>query len=191
MTDEQPRLLTRFAPVVWLPLAMVAATLYGILNDQITVTLSPEYFSVFKRRQFWELLQAEGLTNAPARLQAVVIGAAATWWFGFLLGIFVGVAGVVGRSPRLTTRDFLKAVGLVMLIAASTSLAFGAVGYAQGPVRHGGNTASIDAAWPFLQGIRETRRAFAVGMWHNGAYLGGLIGTILACFRVRRWRLRT
>jgi len=170
---------------------MAAAALYGILNDQITVTLSPEYFSVFKRAQFWDLLEAAGLANAPTRLQAVLIGAAATWWFGLLLGIIVGVAGVVGRSPRLTTRDFLKAVGLVMLVAACTSLVFGAVGYAQGPVRHAGNDTTIDAAWPFLEGIRDTRRAFAVGLWHDGAYLGGLIGTILACFRVHQWRRRS
>jgi hypothetical protein len=180
--------VSRLAPVAWPVLGALAAALYGILNDQVTVTLSPEYFSVFKRAQFWDLLEAAGLTNAPTRLQAVLVGAAATWWFGLFLGVIVGVAGVAGRSPRLTTRDFLRAVGLVMLIAVCTSLAFGAVGYSLGPVRHPVNEERIDSAWPFLEGIRDTRRALAVGFWHDGAYLGGLIGTILACFRVRRYR---
>jgi hypothetical protein len=182
------RLATRLAPAAWVPLAIVAAVLYGIINDQITVSLSPEYFSVFKRQQFWDLLEATGLGQAPARVQAIVIGAAATWWFGMLLGLLVGVAGAIGRAPRLTTRQFLKAVGVVMLVAAGTSLAFGCVGYAQGPVRHGSEPGRIDELWPFLQGIRDTRRAFAVGCWHDGAYLGGLIGTILACWRVQKWR---
>jgi hypothetical protein len=181
-------LATRLAPATWVPLAIVAAVLYGIINDQITVSLSPEYFSVFKRQQFWDLLVAARFENAPTRVQAIVIGAAATWWVGMLLGLMVGVAGAIGRAPRLTTRQFLKAVGLVMLVAAGTSLAFGCVGCAQGPVRHGSEPGKIDEIWPFLQGIRDTRRAFAVGCWHDGAYLGGLIGTILACWRVRKWR---
>ena len=183
------RPVTRFAPAVWVPLAIVAATVYGIANDQITVSLSPEYFSVFKREQFGDLLEAAGLAGAPTRVQAILIGAAATWWFGMLLGIMVGVAGVVGRRPRLTTRAFVRAVGLVMLVAAGTSLAFGVWGYAHGPVRHALDSGRIDAVWPFLMGIQDTRHAFAVGFWHDGAYLGGLIGTILACVRVRKWRM--
>jgi hypothetical protein len=77
-----------------------------------------------------------------------------------------------------------------MAVAAGTSLAFGLWGYARGPVRSRLNSGSIDAMWPFLEGIRDTRRAFAVGCWHDGAYLGGLIGTIVACGVVQRWRRR-
>jgi hypothetical protein len=186
---KQP-LLTRLAPIFWVPLSILAASLYGILNDQITVSISPEYFSVFKRAQFWDLLAATGFDHAPTRVQAILIGAAATWWFGLLLGLLLGNAGVIGRRPRLTTREFLRAVGLVMAIAAGTSLAFGLWGYARGPVRSALNSASIDGVWPFLEGIQDTRRAFAVGCWHDGAYLGGLIGTILACGIVQKRRRR-
>ena len=185
----KPHFLARLAPAAWVPMATLAAALYGIVNDQITVSISPEYFSVFKRRQFWDLLAAAGLENAPTRVQAILIGAAATWWFGLLLGLIVGVAGVVGRSPRLTTRGFLRAVGLVMLVAAVTSLALGVWGYTHAPLRHGSASGEIEAMWPFLDGIQDTRHAFAVGFWHDGAYLGGLIGTILACVRVRKWRM--
>ena len=44
------------------------------------------------------------------------------------------------------------------------------------------------AHWPFLYGIHEMRRAFAVGWWHNGAYLGGFVGTILAGLWAQRRR---
>jgi hypothetical protein len=95
-------LLASFVPFRWLAIAVGADILYRVLNDQITVTLSPEYFpeyfSVFKRRQFGLLLEAVGWYEAPVR------------------------------------------------------------------------------------------SAFAVGAWHDGAYLGGPVGTILACRRVRRWR---
>jgi hypothetical protein len=183
-----PPLLVRLAPILWIDLAMLAAVLYGILNDQITVTLSPEYFSVFKRHQFWPLLEAMGWTNAPARLQAVPIGAAATWWFGLILGMTVSLAGTVGRLPRLTTRQFGRAVGVVMLTTAVTSLLCGVVAYLVEPAIPGASQQEHAMFESIFGAIHEWRRFFAVGWWHNGAYLGGLCGAILACVRVRRWR---
>jgi len=42
--------LTRLGTaLIWTGLATLTSVLYGVVNDQITVTLSPEYFSVFKR----------------------------------------------------------------------------------------------------------------------------------------------
>jgi hypothetical protein len=185
-----PSLFTRLAPIVWIDSAMAIAVLYGILNDQITVTLAPEYFSVFKRHQFWPLLEAMGWTNVPARLQAVPIGAAATWWVGLILGMVVSLAGTVGRLPRLTTRQFMRAVGLVMLTAAATSLVLGAVAYLVEPAIPSVSQQEHALFESAFGAIHEWRRFFAVGWWHNGAYLGGLCGTILACVRVRRWRRR-
>jgi len=34
-------------------------------------------------------------------------------------------------------------------------------------------------------GIHMVRPAFAIGAWHDGAYLGGALGTVMACFWVR------
>jgi hypothetical protein len=178
----------RLAPVLWINLAMAAAVLYGIVNDQVTLTLSPEYFTVFKRHQFAPLLEAMGLGDAPPRLQAVVIGTAATWWFGLFLGMLVSLAGTIGRRPPSSTRQFLRGVRLVLLLTAGASLLFGATAYLLAPRVPGIGTEEAARYWPFLEGIREQRRAFAVGFWHDGAYLGGLAGTVLACIRVWRWR---
>lgn len=182
------QLLAAFSPVVWICLAVLAAVVYGVVNDQVTISLSPEYFTVFKRHQFGLLLESLGLGEAAPRVQAIAIGTAATWWFGLLLGLMVAVAGTWGRSPRLTTRQFLRAVGLVMLVTLGTSLVFGAVGYVRAPGLPGIGTEAAARYWPFLDGIREQRAAFGVGCWHDGAYLGGLVGTIIACWRVWRWR---
>lgn len=168
----------------WIGSSVAVATAYGILNDQLTISFSPEYFSVFKRQQFAPLLTALGLANAPTRLQAVAVGVAATWWFGLFLGIVLSTAGIVGRSPRLTTRDFFRAVRQVILVTAAVSCAFGAFAYLVFP------DPGCSPLFMFLCGIRNTHAAFAVGAWHDGAYLGAFVGTLSAGLRVQHWRKR-
>lgn len=172
-------------PILWLPLAAIMASLYGVINDQITVTLAPEYFSVFKRQEFGWLLFNWGLDASPTRVQAVAVGIAATWWFGILLGLFLAIAGTIGKAPLLSTRDFLRAVGVAMVVTAVFSIVFGAAAYILEP-----GIKPNAMQWPFLQGIRDVRAAVAVGWWHNGAYLGAVIGTVTACYLAGRWRAR-
>lgn len=93
----------RWCVAKWVGFSTLVATVYGIVNDQITVTLSPEYFSVFKREQFGPFLSAIGLENAPTRLQSVAVGILATWWFGLLLGIILSLAGASGDRPPIST----------------------------------------------------------------------------------------
>ena len=164
-------------------LGVSAAVLYGILNDQITVTLSPEYFSVFKRHQFSEALWQAGLTNAPTRLQAVFVGTLATWWFGFLLSIVLSIIGRAGRRLPLPTRSYLQAIAGIMLFTLGLSVFCGALGYLAKPLLK----PNVNN-WPFLKGIHDVRPAFAIGFWHDGAYLGGFLGTILAGIWVKRKR---
>ena len=155
----------------------MGATLYGILNDQITVTLSPEYFSVFKRAHFADVLSYVGWLHAPTRLQAVLVGTLATWWFGLFLGIALGIGSLLGRRPPLSTRDYLRAVAGIMAFTLALSMAFGLIAYLVEPAVH-----PTPDNWPFLEGIDSVRPAFAIGFWHDGAYLGGLLGTFIACF---------
>lgn len=163
-------------------IGILGATLYGILNDQITVTLSPEYFSVFKRAQFADVLEIPAW-GMPLRLQAVIVGTLATWWFGLLLGGVLGIISMVGRQRALLTRDYVRAVAGIMAFTLVLSMAFGLFGYLIEPV-----IKPTSEVWPFLTGIHVVRPAFAVGAWHDGAYLGGGLGTLLACFWVRRRR---
>lgn len=172
--------------VIWQMIAILSAALYGVVNDQITLTLSPEYFTVFKHSEFYPLLQAFGQEDAPVRIEALIVGTAATWWFGCLLGMFLGVAGTLGRRPRMTTATYLRAIGQVMLMTAVVSVTFGLIADLTEPWV---NPSVAD--WPFLDGITAIRPAFAVGWWHNGAYAGALAGTVWACRRVRKQRLTT
>ena len=170
--------------VVWVCLGILGAALYGILNDQITVTLCPEYFSVFKREQFAPALEQMGLLNAPTRIQALLVGTLATWWFGLLVGVVLSIGGLPGRRPVLATRRYVRAGGGIMLFAFCVSVLLGSVAYIVEPF-----VKPLGDQWPFLRGIHSVRRAFVVGFWHNGAYLGGFSATIAALLRVRRQRI--
>jgi hypothetical protein len=169
--------------LLWVGFGVLGATLYGILNDQITMTLSPEYFSVFKRTQFIEDIYQAGLLEAPVRVQAVLVGTLATWWFGLFLGIALGICSMVGRYTVLPTRDYLRAVVGIMACTLALSLVFGLVAYLVEPAMK-----PVPANWPFLRDIHAVRPAFAIGAWHDGAYLGGFVGTVLACFWAQRRR---
>ncbi len=184
MISEALRATARL--LLWQWLAVLSAVLYGILNDQITLTISPEYFTVFKRQQFGPLLQAFGLEHAPVRVEALVVGTAATWWFGCFLGMILGVVSTAGRAPRASTKVYLKAIGWVMLVTAQMSLLCGLIAYGAEPLAQPNSE-----RWPFLTGILDIRPAFAVGWWHNGAYAGALLGTLFACRRVHNMRLTT
>jgi hypothetical protein len=169
---------------MWIGIAIVCAVLYGIINDQITTTISPEYFSVFKRRQFGPVLEQVGLLDAPVRIQAILVGTLATWWYGLFLGIMLGISSMVGRYAPLTTRRYIHAVGGVMVFTFAISVFFGLVAYLFEPSIQPNTT-----DWPFLAGIRNVRSAFAIGWWHNGSYLGALIATIGASFWAQKQRM--
>lgn len=169
--------------LIWIAISVVAAVIYGVVNDQITATISPEYFSVFKQHQFAAAIESAGLTDAPMREQAVLVGVLSTWWFGLFLGVVLGFCGIAGRNADLSTRRFAGTVVWVMTVTFAVSVAFGATAYLAEPL------VGPDALHcPFLSGIREVRRAFAVGWWHNGAYLGALIATAVAGVRVQKQR---
>src|SRR5881394_2810515 len=81
------------------------AAVYGVIHDQITYTISPEYFTKMKFVQFdyadfgW-----------PGRGFVAEIGALATWWAGLFAGWFLARAGLdlvpQPERRRLTLRAF-------------------------------------------------------------------------------------
>lgn len=54
---------------------------YGVLHDQITYTIGPEYFHNFKFHQF-----AYADFGFGDRVFATTIGFLATWWVGLFVG---------------------------------------------------------------------------------------------------------
>ena len=68
-------------------IAIILAGIYGIIHDQITYSISPEYFTKFKYQQF-------GFDPAwfgGHRQTVAVIGFLATWWMGIIHWHFIRI----------------------------------------------------------------------------------------------------
>ena len=70
------------------------AGVYGILHDQLTYTISPEYYTKFKFIRF-------GIDPQMSdRLAVCKIGFLSTWWAGIYIGLAIGFSGLIHRSSR-------------------------------------------------------------------------------------------
>ena len=58
--------------------------LYGIVHDQVTYSISPEYFTRLKFAQF-----SYADFGLPNRVFVAEIGFLATWWVGLIAGWFI------------------------------------------------------------------------------------------------------
>lgn len=146
-------------------IAIVMASIYGALHDQVSYTVSQEYFTLFKYIQF----QVDTL-SVPARVKAGIIGVLATWYMGLPIGLFLGVTGLKAARQEyfgLCIRTF----GVVILVAGLT----GIIGLA-----YGWFFASHDPGdyhgWFIPDGLKHTRNFLSVGYMHNFSYLGGATG---------------
>ncbi len=157
-------------------LGAIIAGAYGILHDQVTFSIGPEYFTKFKFEQFaWANL------HQGDRFFVSCIGFLATWWVGLIVG-WVLARRLVPNQPRATARrKILRGFAIVFM----TGIVFGLSGYFYGLIR------GVDADysdWAFA-----LRRIEIEDMWsfvrvayiHNAGYLGGLVGLILTFFFVK------
>jgi hypothetical protein len=165
MGDDLGRIGNKLA--IWVGfvvLAALVAGLYGALQNQISYTVAPEYFTLFKFRQF-RVLDA----TIPERLRAACVGIQASWWMGALLGLLVGMAGLVHRDPAMMGRRLLQSMWLCLGIV----LAFSLLGLLYGYVA----TQHIDLTqyhgWFIPRSVTDLRRFLCAGYMHNAAYLGG------------------
>ncbi len=83
----------------------LVAGFYGILHDQITYSLGPEYFTRLKFHQF-----AWANVGFPPRIYAGEIGFIATWWVGAIVGWTLARIAVPAWPPRVAAK--LVATGI-------------------------------------------------------------------------------
>jgi len=157
--------------VLFIAAAAVTAGVYGALHDQISYTVSPEYFTRFKFVEF-------GLQDAsiPERVRAAAVGWAATWWMGLLIGVLTGVAGFLQRTPMLMRRALFWSLPIVVGVA----LAAGLLGLLYGVIQ----TRTIDLrayqGWYIPDGVVHIRRYLCAGYMHNASYIGGALAIPVA-----------
>src|SRR6185436_19046100 len=81
-------------------LTAIIGGVYGILHDQITYTISPEYYTKFKFYQFGLIDTGNEAIFPNPRFQVSLVGFMATWWMGLLIGVILGVTGLIHKDYR-------------------------------------------------------------------------------------------
>jgi hypothetical protein len=163
-------------------LALAGALLaggYGILHDQLTFTLAPEYFTRLKFAQFhW------ADCGLPPRTLVAWIGFLATWWVGFFATWFFARIA----APRLDRPALSGACLRLWGQLAGTALACGSLGYLLGPHYY---LQSPDWRESLIATQLAAPQAFArVAGIHLGGYLGALGAWLWAMFQIIRKPLR-
>lgn len=146
-------------------LAALLAGVYGVLHDQVTFTISSEYFTTFKFKQFG--FQDWG--PAQPRTATAIIGFLATWWVGCFAGIVLGLVGFIHR----TAGDMFRVVLHSILLTLAVAVAFALVGALYSLITF---SPTADCLFPFP--IVECGRFRLVGEIHTFGYIGGEIGVV-------------
>lgn len=164
------------------PILLAAASLiagsYGALHNQISYTVSPDYFFAFK-------FQAFGIPyDLRGRIGASIVGWDASWWMGLIIGVPILATGLI--LPDL--KSYLKHTLTAFVVIALTALIVGL-----SALVYGNSTISQEALphyFRYPNGV-EDKVAFArAGYMHNFSYLGGALGIITGCVYLIVARLR-
>jgi hypothetical protein len=151
---------------------------YGIVHDQITYSISHEYFTHLKFSQFHY-----ANFGLPPRVFVAEIGFLATWWVGFCAAWFIARLTVPAFPRTEAFRYSLRGFAIVFAVAFAASI----VGYLLGVWHSADYSAWQDFA--FALRIVDLPSFVRVAYIHNASYLGGLIGLVAAIIYL--WRLRS
>ena len=167
-----------FALIILTP---IIAGIYGILHDQITYTISSEYFTNFKFIQF----NIGYFFTESKRFAVGLVGFLATWWVGIPIGIILGLQGIKSLDSKQYIKQKIKAIRIVFI----TAIIFGFIGYisfliyiyfmGDWPINIGGRISNPELAEAFSQ-IKNIRNFLSVGFIHNFSYFGGAAGLLIA-----------
>jgi hypothetical protein len=157
--------------LAYILLAIFAAGLFGAVHDQISYSVSSEYYTRFKFQQF-------GLLNPgiPERIRAAEVGFLASWWMGVPLGALAGAAGFFHR----TVAEMRRALLLSLPVVFSFVLLFALGGLAYGVFQTTDFDLGTYRGWYIPARLQHPRAFLCVAYMHNSAYLGGILAIPVA-----------
>jgi hypothetical protein len=162
-----------FELVIWTCLACVIAGCYGSLHNQVTYSLSPDYFHAFKFLQF----------KIPPELQnrvgASIVGWNATWWLGLIIGPPL-IISLKRPGIGIPIAAYCRCLAVVIVVAIFCGL----LAYGIGKQIVTGNPVE----WWTPANVVDPIAFNRVGFIHDGSYLGGVVGFIVGWWWSRRER---
>lgn len=175
----QPR-FTRERGVLLFRLGLTGALVagaYGIVHDQITYSIGPEYFSGVKFHQFrWADF------GFPDRIFVGEIGFLATHWVGFLTGWALGRVSHGGAPVSAVVRGAYRGFGITLGGALLGAIAGFALFFVMDFKAE--SSGLVDLAESI--GVADVPGFVRVALIHNGGYLGAMLGLIISLVRQRR-----
>jgi hypothetical protein len=163
----QMRILNLKQRLLFTLFAGLLAGVYGMLHDQLSYTISREYFTAFKFYQFHYLD-----FHQPERIFAAMIGFTATFGVGLFVGWILAWIGIRGADPEPGVKKTRRALLLALSVAVFTGLAGMCIGY----VTITFFPFSEFLGWEKMLGIEQLKNFAIVGTMHNSGYIGGLLG---------------
>jgi hypothetical protein len=161
-------------------LGPIIGGLYGIIHDQLTYTISPEYYTKFKFYQFGLIdIGNEAIFPNP-RLEVSAVGFMATWWMGLPIGLILGLVGLTIKDNKNMFLTVIKAFILTTIVTFATGL----IGLAYGKFQ----LADTGVNWWLPDNLIDKKNFIAVGSMHNFSYIGGLTGLIAGVIYILRQR---
>ena len=162
------------------------AMIYGVVNDQITVSISWEYFYYGKGIDS-VLGSVVPPPMAGLRWEAAKIGLKATWSAGLIAGVVLLFANNPSRRwPQLPMKTLYRLLAVLLAGPVLGAVAGGVLGW-MGALAH----LSADLADVVRLGLWRPHSFLCVYGIHLGGYAGGLVAVLAAAgwILLRRTRL--
>jgi hypothetical protein len=162
-------------------MCILAAVLYGIVHDQITVRVCLEYFTVGHPPIFH--------TQSPT-LIALGWGVIASWWGGAFLGMMLAFAAQIGSRPKYTARMLVKPVAFLMGTMGLFAAISGVFGYAMAGMGNVILSEEAKLALPPTKWAAFQACWFAHTASYYVAFVGGSMQVVWVAFSRKRLRPR-
>jgi hypothetical protein len=139
---------------------------YGMLQDQVSARLCPEYFTKLHP-------PVPGVTDPT--LLGIAWGFLGAWWGGAALGYAAGIAATIGTRPPLQVRELVRPMLVLMTVVATVTAVTG-VNVAVHAELFG---VSMDSNSAELVPPERRRAALVVACYHFSAYATAILGSIV------------
>ena len=150
--------------------AIVIAAIFGVGHDQVTYSISPEYYTKYKFIQFNLADSGAAQHMTQPRSAVVMVGVKVSWWMGAIIGAILGLVALLFHNADRMFQSAIQALGITLLVVMVSA----GIGYLYG---HG--TLSVrGVSWWIPPNVTDRPAFITAGTIHNASYVGGAIGLV-------------
>ncbi len=169
-----PDLMARLSVFLMLiVISCLLAGVYGALHNQVSYSISPEYFHNL-------LFESTGVSgDGNPRVGAAQVGFAGTWWMGLVTGVPLATLALFLRGPE---RAMFRAYFVSVLVIIALSAAFGMASL----------TLDVPPGALAPEGVTDPGAFLRAALLHSYSYLSGIVALVagLGVMGVTVWRSR-